>query len=140
MGDKQFLAMLGELRREYEYKTITIEEFRQLACKYLPPKFPDPKLENFFDEWVYDTGIPSLKLKYSISGKAPAVKLSGTVTQTDVGESFSVPVPVEIQFGKAKSMTHWVRTGEEAVSFSLTLRQAPTKVVLDPTGTVLARK
>jgi len=138
IGDKQFLAMLGELRRGYEYQAVTTEQFRELARKYQPPQSPDPKLESFFDEWVYGTGIPTLRLKTTVSGKPPDVKLSGSVTQTDVEESFSVPVPIEVQLGKGKSVTYWVRTGDEPVAFTLKLRQVPAKVVLDPSGTVLA--
>ena len=64
LGDDRFIAMLGELRRRYEGKTISTEQFRQLAAEFLPPKSPDPKLEAFFDQWVYGTGIPTLKLSY----------------------------------------------------------------------------
>ena len=141
MGDRQFLAMLGELRRQYEYRTVSTDQFRQLARKFLPPESSDDGLESFFDEWVYGTGIPTLRLKYSVSGKAPAVKLSGTVEQSDVDEGFSALVPIEVQVGKsAKSVTHWVRTGDEPTSFTVDLRQAPSKVTLDPSGSVLAVK
>ena len=48
--------MLAELRRRYEWKTISTEQFRELAAEYLPPHSPDPKLETFFEQWVYGTG------------------------------------------------------------------------------------
>jgi hypothetical protein len=140
IGDGQFLAMLGELRRQYEYRAISTDEFRQLAGKFLPRKSSGEDLESFFDEWVYGTGIPTLKLKYSVSGAAPAVKLSGTVAQSDVDEGFSALVPIEVQVGKTKSVTQWVRTGDEPASFTLNLRQAPAKVTLDPSDSVLAVK
>ena len=71
MGDERFLAMLADLRKEYERgSTLSTEEFRLLAAKFLPAKSPDPQLENFFDQWVYGTGIPSLKMKYAVTGKA----------------------------------------------------------------------
>jgi aminopeptidase N len=139
MGEDRFLAMLAELRRRYESKTISTEEFRQLASEFLPPKSPDAKLEAFFDQWVYGTGIPTLKLGYSIHGRAPAVKLTVTVSQSDVDSEFSVQVPVEIQYG-SKRQVKWVRTSSAPVLFTVTLPQAPAKVVLDTSNVLAASK
>ena len=139
MGDQRFLEMLGELRRRYQWKSVTTEEFRELAAGFLPPKSPDPKLEVFFDEWVYGTGIPALKLTWSVKGKAPALKLSGTVTQSGVNDDFSFPVPIEIQFARGRPLTYWVESSSDPVPFTVALKQAPSKVLLDPQGSVLRR-
>jgi len=130
MGDERFIRMLSELRHRYEWKTINTEQFRQLAAEFLPPKSPDPKLENFFEQWVYGTGIPNLKLSYSIHGKPPALKLDGTLSQTEVESEFSAQVPVEIQYNHRKTTT-WVRSSSSPVEFTLPLEQAPLKVSLD---------
>jgi hypothetical protein len=135
-GDERFLAMLGELRRRYEWKTISTEQFQQLAAEFLPPHSPDPKLETFFEQWVYGTGIPTLTLNYSVHGKAPAVKLTGTVTQSDVDSEFSVAVPLDIESGSARQVK-WVRTSGSPETFTASLNQAPVKVALD-TSNVLA--
>jgi hypothetical protein len=140
MGDERFLAFLRELRRRFEWKSVDTESFRLLAAGFLPPKSPDPKLEAFFDQWVYSSGIPTLHMKYTLAGKAPALKLTVTVEQSGVDDEFSVAVPVEIQFGKAKAVTRLLRTGSEPAVFTIALRQAPAKVVLDPGNSVLAVK
>jgi hypothetical protein len=140
MGDERFLSFLGELRRRFEWKSVDTESFRLLAAGFLPPKSPDPKLEAFFDQWVYSSGIPTLRMKYTLAGKAPALKLTVTVEQSGVDDEFSVAVPVEIQFGKAKPVTRLVRTSSERAVFTVALRQAPAKVVLDPGNSVLAVK
>jgi peptidase M1-like protein len=141
MGDQRFQSFLGELRRRFEWKSVDTESFRLLAAEFLPLKAADPKLESFFDQWVYSSGVPSLHMKYSLGGKAPALKLTVTVEQSGVGEDFSVPVPVEIQFGKAaKPVTRLVRTSDEPAVFTMALRQAPLRVLLDPGNSVLAIK
>jgi len=140
MGDEPFESFLGELRRRFEWKNLDMESFRLLAAQFLPPKSPDPKLESFFDQWVYSTGVPTLKVKHSLSGKAPALKLTVTVEQTGVDEDFSAAVPVEVQFGKLKPVTRMVRTSNEPAVFTIPVRQAPTKVVLDPGNSLLAVK
>ncbi len=140
MGDERFLAFLSELRRRFEWKSLDTESFRLLAAEFLPPKSPDPKLEAFFDQWVYSSGIPTLHMKYSLAGKAPALKLTVTVEQSGVDDEFSVAVPVEIQLGKSKPVTRLVRTSNEPAVFTMALRQAPAKVLLDPGSSVLAVK
>ena len=114
------------------------EQFRSLAAEFVPPKSADPKLENFFEQWVYGTGVPALKIEYATSGRPPAVKLRGTVTQTAVDEDFSAYVPVEVQLPGKQVTTRWVQTSSEPVSFYIELKQLPSRVTLDPSGSILA--
>ena len=140
LGDERFSKMLAELRRRYEFKTIDTEEFRRLCSEFMPPGSIDAKLENFFDQWVYGTGVPTLKLSYSVKGKPGAYKLTGTVTQSDADEDFSVAVPVEIQTGRGKPVIQQVRTSsDEPVAFSVNVAVANAKAVLDPGWSVLKR-
>jgi len=103
------------------------------------PKSDDPKLEAFFDQWVYGAGIPSLKLTYSVKGAAPALKLVGTVTQSDADQDVSVTVPVEIQIARGNTITEWVHTSSDPETFTVPLKAAPLKVTLDPNRSVLRR-
>ena len=73
--------MLADLSKRYDLKPISTEEFRLFAAQYLPPKSDDPKLESFFEHWVYGTGVPSLKMTYAMRNG----KLTGTVTQIGRG-------------------------------------------------------
>ena len=132
MGDQRFLALLAEISKRYDRKDITTEEFRLLAAEYLPPKSDDPKLESFFEQWVYGTGIPAIKLAWSVKGAAPNVRLTGTVTQSGVAEDFTAAVPVEIAIAKGRTMTQWVRSAEVPVTFTVALKAVPLKVTLDP--------
>jgi hypothetical protein len=139
MGDQKFMALLAETAHRYDHKTISTEQFRALAATFLPPKSPDPALEDFFDQWVYGTGIPNLTLKYSIKGKAPALRLVGTVEQTEVAADFATLAPLEIQMPRGRTMTEWVRAGGDPASFSVRIDQPPLKVTLDPRHSVLRR-
>jgi aminopeptidase N len=139
MGDEQWLKMLAEMRRRYQWKRIDTEAFRLLCAEFLPPGSPDAKLENFFDLWVYGTGVPTLKLTYSVKGKPGAYKLTGTVTQTDVPDDYSVAVPIEIQTGRGKPVVQQVRTDSDPVEFSVNVTAANAKAALDPGWSVLRR-
>ncbi len=139
MGDQRFLAMLSGIVKRYDHAPITTDQFRQEAAQALPPKSEDPMLEAFFAQWVYGTGIPTLKFTYTVKGIAPAVKLTGTLTQTGVDEDFSAWTPIEIRFGKGPSITKWIASSSEPAMFTMTLKQTPSKIVLDPQNAVLKR-
>jgi hypothetical protein len=139
MGDERFLSLLSELPKLYDRQTISTEQFRELAAGFLPPKSDDPHLEAFFDQWVYGTGIPTLKLTYSVTGTAPALKLAGTLTQTGVDDDFAALAPVEIQLARGSTVTRWIRSGADPVHFTVALAQLPVKVTLDPHRSVLRR-
>ena len=140
MGDERFFSMLAEILKRFGRSEISTDAFRKVAAEFLPPRSDDPNLETFFDQWVYGTGIPALKLTYSVKGQASSWKLTGTLTQAEVPEDFSVLTPVEIQLGRGKkAITHWVRSSNEPVTFTVNLSQQPLKVALDPDYGVLRR-
>ncbi len=136
LGDERFLKMVAELRRRYEFRVVTTEEFRALAAEFLPPRSRTDTMDTFFDNWVYSTGIPKLKLQSSVRG----LRVSGTVTQSGVDSDFSTDVPVEIQFAKGATQTVWVRTSSEPVSFSVTVKQPPVHVNLPAFSVLTAKK
>jgi hypothetical protein len=141
MGDAAFLAMLAEMRKSYSYRSITTEEFRRLAAKFLLKGDPDPELERFFDSWVYATGIPALEVTTKVRGKAPAVELTVTVKQSGVSEDFELDLPVEIAVGRqSPPLIRWVRTGPEPAVLTVKLKAAPQKVEVAPGFGVLAAK
>jgi aminopeptidase N len=139
MGDERFLALLADLTKRYDRREITTDEFRLAAAAHLPAHSEDPKLETFFDQWVNGTGIPALKLSYSVKGKAPQLRLVGTIVQSDVESDFSTLAPVEIEVARGQTITQWVRTSSDPVTFTVPLKQAPLKVALDPHYAVLRR-
>ena len=125
LGDQRFMALLREVATRYRFAPISTEQFRELAAGYTAPKSQDPALKTFFENWIYGTGIPSLKLAYSVRG----LKLSGTVAQRGVDDDFTALVPLEVQTGRQRAL-YWLSTGTDAVPFSIPLKAPPTKVAL----------
>ncbi len=39
LGDEKFLAFLRELCTRFRFKTISTEQFRELAAQYTPPRY-----------------------------------------------------------------------------------------------------
>jgi len=135
MGDDRFLKMLAELRKRYDTRSVTIQDFQKLAEEFVPHS-PSDTTETFFDNWIYATGIPALKLQSSIHG----MKVTGTIEQSGVDTDFSVDVPVEVQFAKGPAQILWVRSSSEATPFTVTLKAPPMKVVLGLDNVLATRK
>lgn len=148
LGDTQFFAMLSAMTERFRFQPISTAQFRDIAQEFLnkrpadqkPPRASslqqlDPKLDNFFDTWVYGIGVPALRLTASVKG----TKITGTLFQSEVADDFSADVPVEVQLANKKSFTFWLRTGDEPVNFSVTAPSIATKVVLDPGNATLRR-
>jgi len=142
IGNDRFLKVLAELRKQYEFRGVSSADLLDLVKKSLPPGVSADSMESFFDNWVYSTGIPTLRVKYSVKASpkvdAPSWRVSGTLEQSGVDENFSVDVPVEIQFAKGPAQTVWVRTSNEPSGFSATLKQVPLKVSVPVGSSVLA--
>ena len=141
MGDGPFLKMLAELRRRYDARTVSTAQFQALVKEFAPARTaatPALNVDEFFDNWVYSTGIPELKLDYSVKGAAPAVRISGSIAQSGVDDDFSIQAPVEIQFAKGAPRTIWVQTSNQGATFSATLKETPLKVSIPAGREVLA--
>ena len=105
LGTERFLKVLAEVRRQYQFRAVGTAELLDLVKKNLSlPAFPPIRWRLSFDNWVYSTGIPTLRVKYSVKGKAPSWRVSGTVEQSAVDHNFSVDVPVQIQFAKGAAL------------------------------------
>jgi hypothetical protein len=140
MGDTAFFDMLRALCERYRYKPISTLEFRELAAEFSPKGLPDPTLENFFDNWIFGTGIPVLDLNCDHKTKAANTTLSCTLRQSGVPDEFAIDVPVEIRIAAAKPSVRWMRSSAEPVSFQMNLKSPPVKVELAPGRAVLAGK
>ena len=134
MGDAAFLKMLAALRKDFERKEISTDQFRLHCAKFLPAGTADAQLENFFDQWVYSTGIPQLKINWT----AKPGRVTGTIAQAGVRDDLSIDVPVEIRVG-ARAIRKIVRSDGEQSPFAFTVPGVATKIILDPDNTLLRK-
>jgi aminopeptidase N len=140
MGDGKFFEFLRSLRDDFEFKVLTNEDFRAHAARYVPTDWPDSTLVNFFDQWVYGTGIPKLSVSFLNKGKAPRIEFEAQLHQTGVSEHFSVPAPLEIHTLPGRSLVKEVRTDGDLTALSVVLQNPASRVVIDPANWLLAIK
>jgi hypothetical protein len=91
------------------------------------------KLDWFFNEWVYDTGIPAYTLKTEVRALATGqYVVQGAITQSDVPEDFEMPLRVVALYARDKRITlGQVVVSAEGAHFKFTAPRKPLRVVID---------
>lgn len=89
LGDSAFLEFERQMLTTFKDRTFTNEDVAQLLIKVQPPsrtggKTPD--MQQFFETWIYNTGIPALSLRRD--GRDWLLNVDR------VDDSFSIDVPV----------------------------------------------
>lgn len=134
LGDAQFFAMLRELHSRHLRGRVTTAGLLALAQNFRPKG--SPSLDQLFSAYVEGVGIPQLRLQW----KARRGGLTLDLEQSGVGEDFSVDVPIELDFGRGKIETRWLRTDGARTTAEWNLPVAPLRVALDPRHSLLAQK
>jgi aminopeptidase N len=135
-SDERFFKMLREFIAAHRGETVSTEDFIRHAEKYMTRASDlehNKRLDWFFNEWVYDTGIPTYKIESStrrlVSNK---FLIQGTIEQSGVGEGFEMLVPVTAVYGKDKKVTLGrVAVGEAGGRFQFTTANKPARVTID---------
>jgi hypothetical protein len=135
MGDDRFLAMLRALCERYRFQSVTTAQFRKLAQEFGAPQTSAGDMESFFENWVYGTGIPTIQLNYTVRG----LKVTGTVTQSDVADDFTARIPIEVQSGRTRNL-YWVPTSNDTDPFEFTLKEPAVKVGLAVKDALMSAK
>jgi hypothetical protein len=135
-SDARFFRMLRDFVSQYQGQSVSTEDFIRHAEKYMTPSSDlerNHKLDWFFDEWVYDTGIPAYTLKTDVRA-LPAGKfvIQGTITQSGVPADFEMPVRLVALYGRDRRVTlGHVVVGSNGGQFKFTVPLKPQRVTID---------
>ncbi|HXJ93759.1 MAG TPA: M1 family aminopeptidase [Terriglobia bacterium] len=139
-SDGRFFQMLRDFLAAYRGKAASTEDFVRFAERYMTPASDldrNGKLDWFFNEWVYSTGVPEYRLKTSTRRLAQSsYQVQGTITQVDGPAGFEMLVPVVAAFGPRRSREPYSRRIVVPVSsaggrFQFTTQTAPERVAID---------
>ena len=136
--DARFLSMLREFVGTYQGKSASTWDFKQLAEKYVTSVADvrhDRKLDWFFDQWVFGTGVPGYALDYKVESEGNGFIIIGTIKQSDVPEGFMMPVPVFVD----DEFEGRVLVGEAEGEFRFRVAKKPERVVIDPQMEILTK-
>ena len=144
--DKEFFAMMTDFVDKYRNDFASTDDFRVVANEHfaktpIAQKFKLKDLNWFFNQWVYQTGLPSYQFAYQIQDQPDGSSLlTGTVTQEDVPEDWFMVLPLAISFDGAQWALGTVHALGPKTQISIKLPKRPKKVELDPQKWVLSEK
>jgi aminopeptidase N len=100
-GDQRFKEMMQDFVNTYRGKAASTEDFKAVVEKHMT-KIMDMegnrKMDWFFNEYVYGTGLPSYKFNYSFdTGPDGDVVLSYDLAQSNVDKDFRMLVPIYLE-------------------------------------------
>ena len=135
-SDARFFRMLRDFISHYQGQSVSTEDFVHHAEKYMTAEIDleqNRQLDWFFNEWVYDTGIPAYTLKTEsrvlASGRCA---VQGDITQSGVPEDFEMPVRVIAVYGRDRRATlGQVVVGSGGAHFKFTAPTKPQRVMID---------
>lgn len=140
IGDEAFHKTLADMAQQFQGKSITVEDLRQVAEK----NYGD-KLNWFLIQWIDSTGAPEFKLKYTVyrlggsSACSDPTKCKGFRVVGEISQDldlFRMPVELKVDTdGKSESERITVEGTNSA--FTIETFGRPRRIVIDPNNDVL---
>jgi aminopeptidase N len=134
--DEKFFKMLRDFVLAYRGGNPSTEDFIRHAEKYMTRASDlerNRKLDWFFADWVFGTGIPTYKLHVSTRRLSSSkLVLEGTIDQNDVPPDFEMLVPLVAIYDKDKKVTLGrVAVSESGGHFRFNTSTKPARVAID---------
>jgi aminopeptidase N len=127
LGDEAFFKGLRGYYNDHRDANATTEDLREAL-----EKSSGKNLKQFFARWIFGAGHPIYELSSERKGKSLTIFLK----QTQAGEAFLDPVPIEFTInGQKKFETVYPKSKLTIVSISS--KADPTSFEIDPEGTLL---
>jgi len=133
-NDDVFIKILRDFVKEYSGKNASTADFQKIVEKDAPGNW-----SYFFDAWVYDSAIPTLRWSYKIEPNATGgAKMTVTVKRSDVRDDFMMAAPIRVEFDGNRAGTFFmpIRKNEETVTQEFPA--VPRKVIFAPDHSLLA--
>ena len=140
-----FFGMMQDFARRYTNRAASTEDFAAVAGEHfarspIGQKYKIQNLDWFFRQWVYEVGLPSYSMRYSIDQQPDGSSLiHGTVTQKGVPNDWVMPLPVTLEFSGGQNARGTILASGPEAPFSFKVPGVPSKVELDPDQWVLSR-
>ena len=135
-ADSKFFHLLSDFLATHRGEQVSTEDFVRHADKYMTRSSDlehDHRLDWFFNEWVYETGVPTYSIQFSVKELVPkGFLVQGNITQSGVPSEFEMLVPVVADVGREKKLLLGsVPVSAEGGRFKFTTALRPKKVSID---------
>ncbi|HKM91689.1 MAG TPA: M1 family aminopeptidase [Candidatus Acidoferrales bacterium] len=101
--DRLFKAMMQDYCHTFDNKAASTEDFKAIVEKHMIPAMDldgNHKMNWFFNQYVYGTGIPEYKFSYKVEATADGkTHVTGELRRSNVPDSWKDVVPLYAQIG-----------------------------------------
>ena len=130
VGDEAFWKGIRQYVTLYRGRNASTDEFRQVM-----EMAGGQPLNWFFKQWVYEGGIPDLRIRYDWKEKDKNLLVK--IQQVQSTTPMKLPIEFEIVHRKAARKRVWLAEREKTVTFYF--NDPPVKMIVDPDVKILAR-
>ena len=144
--DKLFFEMMKAFVAKHRNSTASTEDFLAVANEHfaqtpIAKKYRIANLNWFFQQWLYETSLPSYRLEYSITNNPDGTATaSGNVTQEGVDDQWFMPLPIVFSADGNRTASGTIHALGPKTPFQIKLPFKPNKAELDPNRWVLSEK
>jgi hypothetical protein len=144
--DKAFFTMMSDFVERHRDGVASTDDFRAVANEHfkgtpIAQRYRIPNLDWFFNQWVYQTGMPSYRAECQVrDAEGGGVIVSGNIYQENVPENWVMPLPLVFSFGENKWGSATVLAYGPKAPFEIRLPVRPKKIELDPLHWILSDK
>jgi aminopeptidase N len=143
--DADFRAMMQDYVKQFANQAVSTEDFQSLVEKHMKRPMDmdgNHRMDWFFSEWVYGTGVPSYRLEYSLTAEAGGKRLlTGKLTQSGVSPGFKMIVPLFAGLaGQKVRVAVMAMRGNSTRDVKVMLPEAPNQILLNVNHDVLTDK
>ncbi|MCX5690400.1 MAG: HEAT repeat domain-containing protein, partial [Planctomycetota bacterium] len=133
LGDAVFFKGLATYVEEHKFQTVETADLRRTL-----EQVSGESLEQFFAQWCYRPGVPSLVVTPSFDAATGTLTILVEQTQKIDGDNpaFEFDLPVVIHSGQTPTQ-HRINVTGRSTTFTLAC-EAPACIIVDPTMSVLA--
>jgi predicted negative regulator of RcsB-dependent stress response len=140
MGDEPFHKTLASFAKQFEGKSVTVDDFRTVA-----EQNHGDKLNWFLTQWIDSTGAPEFNVKYTVyrlggqsvcsdPAKCKGFRVVGQITQ-DL-DLFRMPVDIKIDTDGQSENKRIEVVGTDS-AFTVETFGRPRRIIVDPGNAVL---
>ena len=139
--DNRFETMMHEFCKTFDNKAASTEDFKAIAEKYMTAGMDlehNHKLNWFFNQYVYGTGIPHYEFHYDVKPGNGQWTLTGSLKRTGVPDSWMDTVPVFVERDGKQVRLGLINAVGPDSQISLNLPFNPGKVQINANEELLA--
>lgn len=127
-GDEKFYTILNTFYQQASHTLVTTSDFVRITEQVM-----NRKMDWFFDQWIRGTGYPTYRIYYtSMRHDDHTYRIQCTLTQSQKGRLFTMPVPIRIELKNGERIDKVVWNEGRYQTFEMVVPDAVKRIIPAP--------